>query len=187
MAKGASFEREICKRLSLWWTYDHTDDVFWRSSQSGGRATMRARKGKRTAGSYGDITALDPIGEPLLRMFTIELKRGRSHGDPSDLLDCSGNLDKHPFIQAIRQAKAGAEAAGSESWLLIVKRDRRTACTFFPADALDPGKALGWCKPELTESPIFRYRTHGEDFVGMCLEKFLSRVDPSSLASVAPV
>lgn len=185
MAKGASFEREICKKLSLWWTYDHTDDVFWRSSQSGGRATIRHRQGKRTAGSYGDICALDPIGEPLLKMFTIELKRGRSHGDPADLLDCTGNLNKHPFLQAVRQAQAGAEAAGSTSWLLIAKRDFRAACAYFPASALVSGGALAWCQKKLITEPVFRYRTLGEDFIGMRLEKFLENVDPSDLATVA--
>src|SRR6476660_6899090 len=132
MAKGADFEREICKQLSLWWTYDSRDDVFWRSSQSGGRATVRFRKGKGTAGSYGDICAMDPIGEPLLKLFTIELKRGRSHGEPGDLLDGKGSASCHPFLNAIRQAKEAHRIAGSRSWLLISRRDPKQTVIFFP-------------------------------------------------------
>ncbi|MBM3120244.1 MAG: hypothetical protein FJ006_12010, partial [Chloroflexi bacterium] len=59
-SKGASFERDISRQLSLWWTHGERDDVFWRSSMSGGRATVRAKKGQKTAYQNGDITATDP-------------------------------------------------------------------------------------------------------------------------------
>ena len=68
-SKGSAFEREISKSLSLWYTEGERDDIFWRSSQSGGRATTRAKKGKKTAASYGDITALDNRGEPFTDLF----------------------------------------------------------------------------------------------------------------------
>jgi len=123
--KGSKFEREISKRLSLWWTYGERDDVFWRSSQSGGRATQRAKFGKKTHGSYGDIAALDPIGEPLMKFATIELKCGGTHGSPWELYESippKKNAQK-PFEKAITQAKRSAEQAESKGWVLIVKRD----------------------------------------------------------------
>lgn len=183
MAKGANFEREICRKLSEWWTYDTRDDIFWRSSQSGGRATVRFRKGKGTAGSYGDICALDPIGEPLLKVFTVELKRGEYVKHPGDLLDCSGSSDCHPFLGAVQQAKEAHERAGSRSWLLIVKRDRRHSSIFFPSRLLLSGEPLHQFQKELIAEPVFRYRIGGEDFVGMKLEKFLSTVDPAAIAA----
>lgn len=76
MAKGEGFEREISKDLSLWWSREERDDIFWRSSQSGGRAKSRAIAGLNTAYSYGDISFLDPIGKPLLERVVIEVKRG---------------------------------------------------------------------------------------------------------------
>lgn len=182
--KGSSFEREICKRLSRWWTYDSRDDVFWRSSMSGGRATMRYRRGLRTAGADGDICALDPIGSPLLSLFTIELKRGRSHGDPGDLLDCSGSLDCHPFLATLDQAREAAEQAGN-TWLLICRRDRRKATAFFPARCLLSDACLHGFQAELIKPPVFRYRFGAYDFVGMELEKFLTTVDPATLATLA--
>jgi len=42
MAKGGEFERDISRFLSRWWTYGERDDVFWRTSASGARATTRS-------------------------------------------------------------------------------------------------------------------------------------------------
>jgi hypothetical protein len=181
MAKGSNFEREICKLLSSWWTRGERDDVFWRSSMSGGRATVRFRKGKKTAGSYGDICALDPIGEPFLRIFTPELKRGQYVKHPGDLLDCAGSCNNHPFLKALKQAKTAHEMAGSRAWLLIVKRDMKHSSVFFPSFLLGRGEVLFKFKGKIIRDPIFRYRVGGEDFVGMRLEKFLKIVEPEWL------
>lgn len=127
--KGGKFEREICKMLSEWWSEDvegeARDDIFWRASQSGGRATQRAKSGKRTAGSYGDIAAVDPVGAPLLRVFTLELKRGRSHGDIGDMLDIPYKGKDRPFQKTLDQAIGSHQLANSMSWLLFSQRDRR--------------------------------------------------------------
>src|SRR3990167_4570673 len=123
--KGSDFERALCKRLSEWWTGGMRDDVFWRSSQSGGRATQRTKKGLSTYGSYGDIAAVDPIGEPLLKVFTIELKRGSSYGIPGDLLDFKRENGKHPWVACLLQAIRAHQQAGSQGWMLICRRDHR--------------------------------------------------------------
>src|SRR5262245_2386383 len=49
-AKGSKFERDLCRQLSLWWSDGKRDDVFWRASQSGGRAKFRGRRGLQTHG-----------------------------------------------------------------------------------------------------------------------------------------
>jgi len=128
--KGSEFEREMCKCLSLWWTDSKRDDVFWRSAQSGGRATERTKKGKTTYGSYGDIAAVDPIGEPLLKFATIELKRGSSHGVPWDLFESSDSKAVRPFESALEQARTSALQAGSLGWMLIARRDRKRAIVY---------------------------------------------------------
>lgn len=188
MGKGADFERKICRQLSEWWTGGKRDDVFWRSSNSGGRATVRDRKGKRTAGAYGDIAATDPIGKPLIDIFTIELKRGEYVKHPGDLLDCSGSSDCHPFLKAVRQAQEARKRARSKSWLLIVRRDRKHATIFFPVwTILDarghyPRGPLAHARAELTAPPVFRYRLESKlDFMGMRLDKFLAAVSPKML------
>lgn len=119
----------MCRTLSEWWK--GRDDIFWRGSGSGGRATRRARKGKKTAGSYGDVLAIDPIGKKLLDVFTIELKRGYNKFTIIDLLDQSGR-GRSMWATWLMKARAAHINAGSISWCLISRRDHRTALITMP-------------------------------------------------------
>jgi hypothetical protein len=120
MAKGASFERDFSKKLSLWWTHDERDDVFWRSQASGGRATIRKRSNKTLDGQEGDICATDPIGKPLLDRYTIELKCGYG---PWSCLDYMETTQKDSvFMRFVKQAKEQAK----RDWMLVYKKDRHT-------------------------------------------------------------
>jgi hypothetical protein len=76
-AKGAEFERVICKHLSLWLSRGMRDDLFWRTAMSGGRATVRIRQGKINRSQCGDIGAIDAQGERLTNLFFIDTKRHR--------------------------------------------------------------------------------------------------------------
>jgi hypothetical protein len=76
--KGGNFEREVCKKLSLWVSEGKSDDLFGRSAMSGGRATVRSKKGKETASGQGDITAVVPEGNSLTNKFVIECKNYKS-------------------------------------------------------------------------------------------------------------
>lgn len=76
MAKGGDFERDVSKFLSLWWTHNEREDIFWRTSASGARATTRAAGFKKTKYEHGDITFTDPIAKPMLDLMIIEAKRG---------------------------------------------------------------------------------------------------------------
>ena len=124
--KGNSFEREICKELSLWWSnglgLPENDNIFWRTSNSGGRATVRGKKGDKHC---GDICAIDPIGQPLIDCVTIEVKRGYNSCSIQDLFDKPKNGAKQQYEKWFEQAMAAAELAGTPYWWLIVKRDRR--------------------------------------------------------------
>ena len=121
--KGGAYERELAKALSLWWTKGETDDAFWRSSQSGGRATQRAKSGKSTANACGDLRAETAAGQKLLDYFTIEIKRGYGAITLNDFFDgCKKGI--HEFVA---QASAAASLAGTPYWLLIHKRDKRDA------------------------------------------------------------
>jgi hypothetical protein len=130
-AKGSRFERALCKRLSLWWTSGERDDVFWRSSQSGGRATTRRKAGKSTFGSYGDIAAVDPIGRPLLDKITLELKRGYSKTSFSEVFDRTNKTLQGTFESFLEQAITQAQEAKTE-WMLITQRDQHHALCFYP-------------------------------------------------------
>ena len=89
--KGSKFERSMCKLLSIWWA--GRDDIFWRTSQSGGRATERKKKGLATAGSYGDMTAIDELGRPFDDFFVMEFKKG--YTNDLDLLSLVDSLQIH--------------------------------------------------------------------------------------------
>ena len=134
-SKGSSFEREVCKELSLWWTNQEADDIFWRSHTSGARATQRKKKGKTTYGQDGDVTATHPCGQPLLDFFSIEIKRGYAKHTIHDCLDKAKTMKQQPFADFIEQAWLGHDNAQSRYWLLIHKRDRRMAMAYFPKDA----------------------------------------------------
>ena len=130
--KGASFEREICKELSAWWTDNARTDVFWRTSISGGRAKVRSRQGKSTFGQYGDIQATDPIGQPLIDFCTIELKRGYKGATVGDMLDKGAKSAVQPWEKWVSQAIEDHKNAGTPEWMLITKRDRRGVAVFMP-------------------------------------------------------
>ena len=130
--KGGVFERLICKQLSLWWSNGKRDDIFWRTAGSGARATARANVGRRTVNEYGDVHATDPIGQPLIDLCTIELKKGYGRNSYFDLLDKLSKETKQPYKKFILQAIGQHEQAETEWWLLITKRDYKETLIAMP-------------------------------------------------------
>lgn len=135
--KGSIFERAVAKKLSLWWTQDMdepSDAVFWRTSQSGGRATTRRKTGKATVNQAGDICATDPIGMPLMRMFAMELKRGYSKFSPFDAIDRTGKPSV--FEQWVEQAEESRKQAKAFQWMIIFQRTRKEVMVAIPEMAI---------------------------------------------------
>jgi hypothetical protein len=139
MAKGGNFEREVSKDLSLWWSNGERDDIFWHTGGSGSRFTSRRKQNKDTAYQGGDITFTDPIGEPLIKMFSIELKTGYGSKRKSkaqrrkvitnwalmDFLDSNQGLPI--FGEFWAQSLEDAELSGREP-LLIFRRNMMKRC-----------------------------------------------------------
>lgn len=151
--KGSQFERDICKRLSLWWSSGNAfasprDDLFWRTAMSGGRATVRGRQGRETHGQYGDISATHPQGEELLKLVTIELKRGYSKDTFLDIIekDNKGSVWWH----FLKQARRGSQQAGTPFWWLIVKRDYCEPMLYMPMRMARNLGLLASCMPTVT-------------------------------------
>jgi hypothetical protein len=132
--KGSSFEREICRLLSVWWTGDSDADViFWRTSQSGGRATARRKTGRRTAAAHcGDLAAIAASGEPLTRAVVFELKRGYRTAALHDLLDRPVRAAAQVWEEWIAQAQEASANAGTRYWAVIHRRDRRECLIVVP-------------------------------------------------------
>lgn len=102
--KGSSFERSVCKHLSLWVTQGKREDVFWRSAMSGGRATV-AKKAGRDVRQAGDICAVAPEGHKLTDKYYIECKFYRNLRITNFILDGEGKLARF-WEEAVEQAKA---------------------------------------------------------------------------------
>lgn len=88
--KGAQFEREVCKMLSLAMSDGTRDDLYWRSAMSGGRATI----GFGRKNQLGDISAIGSEGCALTDQFVIECKRYHDIGLTRFLISGSGSLSK---------------------------------------------------------------------------------------------
>jgi hypothetical protein len=196
MAKGGAFEREVCNKLSDWWTGHPDSSVFWRTANSGGRATVRRLKGKQTAGHCGDIGAVDSVGTDLIKVVTIEVKRGYSKEVFSDLLDYPKKLKPGIFEGFIVQAKTAAETAGTPYWMLIHRRDRREPTVYVPREfytALKEKGAFGTYSvpaPFVEAKVKVRMSTRQEDavverIVVMRFDRFLSLVPPKAIKKIA--
>lgn len=188
-SKGSKFEREICKLLSEWWTKDTKtprDDVFWRSSSSGARATIRSKRGKGTAGQDGDICATDPIGNTLIKILTLELKRGYSAESVQDFLDSPLGAKPKKFEQFLQQTIRSYLNSGSFSWALIFKRDRRDPWIWTPWYLYKWLRELGAFQGLQSPSSFVQIEHKIKDtppceweFVGMPLMAFLQGCDRS--------
>ena len=133
MPKGGAYERELSKRLSLWWTNGEFSDVFWRTSNSGGRATIR--QNQRTSNQYGDIGSTHKCSEPFTDICTIEAKRGYPRAHLGALLDRRlPGAAIQQWEQWIYKAQQDSQKAGSYSWMLITRRDNCTDLVTMPVN-----------------------------------------------------
>lgn len=130
--KGSSFERLLCKKLSLWWSCGQRSDIFWRTSNSGGRATFRNRREEKTTTHCGDICAIDPLGEKLFNYVVIEAKKGYNKNTLQELFDKPKNGACTIYEQWFRQAEEERKNRGCAYWMVIHGRDRREVLVFFP-------------------------------------------------------
>ena len=140
-AKGSCFERNICKKLSLWWSEGKDDSIFWRTSGSGARAKTRSKQGKSTFGQYGDIQAVNPVGQILIDNITFELKRGYGNKSIFDLVDSYNTTGFPEWYEQVTEDQGNAD---SKYFALITRRDRRKALIIIPANLrLDMVKWFG--------------------------------------------
>lgn len=176
--KGPQFERDFCKRLSLWWSQDESrDDVFWRTASSGGRATIRSRKGKTTQNAYGDIKAEDLSARPFTDLILVELKKGYSKETVANLLDIMIGQPIPVYGQWIRKSITTCQVSGIPHWMIISKRDKRDVMCYFDVMLWD---ALWDAGASLPIKPYFTMTNSKPYFTLTCLrlERFLELVQP---------
>lgn len=164
--KGNNFEREISKKLSLWWSENKRDDIFWRTQSSGAFYTIRKKFGKQLSTQYGDIQAIDKDGQPFLECVCIEVKRGYNI-DFFDFL----SKKKSKFQIFLNQAKNLDKQP-----VLIYKKDRKKTIIFFE-------KTLFLKMQDFFSSPNFPYilmffPDFGESFFCSDFDNFLKWCHP---------
>lgn len=175
--KGSAWERDLCRLLSLWWSEGEDDGLFWRTSGSGSRATVRSRKGGTAHGQHGDIGPTHPLVEPLFTLLTIEAKKGYNNLDLLSLVDGGQAVGNHLLEQWIAQAKQSSEDASVPHYWIIFRRDRHS-----PMSLIDKAlfqrlrSSLG---PYPSTGSSFLCRSHGESFCLFPLEEFLLWASPS--------
>lgn len=103
-SKGSSFERSVCRDLSLWVSGGKREDVFWRSAMSGGRATVGFKRGRDLSRVAGDICATDPMGFALTEAWFVECKHVKSLDFDSFMLGTGGTLARF-WAVALKQAR----------------------------------------------------------------------------------
>lgn len=130
--KGSKYERDMSRKLSLWFSENESEDWYWRSAGSGSRATTRAKQGKQTTGHGGDIAATCAEAEPLTQLFAIEIKRGYASSTIHDLLDRSEKSALQQFEKFVIQAYNAHVQQKTYSWMLITRRDQRQALVSLP-------------------------------------------------------
>ena len=188
MAKGSNFEREICRALGMWWSHGERDDIFWRSATSGAMAKVRSKKDKKTFGQYGDIQATDPIGQPLIDLCAIELKRGYKGANVGDVLDKPLKASIQPWEKFVFQVMRDVQNAEVPYWMLINKRDRRQAVIFMPYNLMQDfsswGNDIKKAMPYIIINPlkIKKEKKIGRVF-GTTLEQFFKFVCPDSITA----
>lgn len=129
-AKGASYERSVCNRLSMWVSEFTREDVFWRSAMSGGRATLRAKQGRSTTftAQSGDICATHQLGHLLLSKFVVECKCWKDIEAGRLVFGRKGKVPM--FWQQVC-----TEADRDNRWpMLIVKQNRQPELVCVPRD-----------------------------------------------------
>ena len=186
--KGNSYERDLCKRLSLWWSNDENDSIFWRTASSGGRATQRAKKGKTTANQGGDVTFIDASGEPLMKFCSIEIKRGYPDFSIQRIMDRELNTKPSLLEQWIAQAEQSQKDSKAQSWMLIVKQDRKRELIILPY--LDYMVVTNWayCKHKhiIVSDAIAGWGEDSDErdsknIIAMRLEDFLKAALPEAI------
>jgi hypothetical protein len=119
-SKGAAYEREICRDLSLWISDGKQQDCFWRSAISGGRTTVWRKKGVGLNAQAGDISCIHPAGHMFADLYFVEVKF-YANLNFEGLITGKGHL-----IQVWQQARKQANEA-KKTPLLIARQNRAKA------------------------------------------------------------
>ena len=166
--KGAAFERLVCKRLSLWVSGGRQKDIFYRSSMSGGRATVLSKKGESWGSVAGDICSVHPLGHKLTDKIFFECKHLKDAYLLQLLIKQSGPLLSYWDTVCDQASKYNKLPC------LIVKQNFQRDLLFFPVGRVSLGfPALLEAHPPRSDPYlVFHFDDFLElDFIQMTFER----------------
>jgi hypothetical protein len=108
--KGGEWERETCRKLSIWWSGGEYNDLCWRTAGSGSKATM-------VGGGqfyFGDIGPVGPLMVPVFRVFSMDAK----HYKELDITEVLRDVKKPQILEFWWQTKR--DAIKSNRWPLLI-------------------------------------------------------------------
>lgn len=177
--KGGNFEREMSKKISLWASHGEHDDWVWRTSSSGARAKTRAKQGKKTSNSYGDLKPEDMRAFFLFKKSIWELKNGYKNWCVLDLIDntkIKANQKKEK-IQTLEsfaiQSAEDAKNARVPYPIILTKKDKHEEVIWLPIMLFDKF-------PDLPNLPYIYFSGNDkmDEYVAMNFDLFLKNVTP---------
>lgn len=177
--KGAKFERDISRAISMWWTKGKRDDVFWRTPGSGARATARAGRGKSSLSGHGDIHFVHPTGRALCELCVIELKTGYSHVDLFGLMVNRHKADT--WQKWLKQVKRQQKEAGTRYWLLVVRILHKHVLAVLPFGLYYELLQCGSFRENVPDHVFVK----GKGLVVMLLDSFFQCVSPKHIRELA--
>jgi len=187
--KGSKFERDTCRKLSLWFSHGKRDDIFWRTAGSGARATVRAKSGKMTADSAGDISAIDEKAKPFTAVSIWELKRGytskRGTYGSISILSIVDKLSKEKdpiLVEWSKKLHRELKTHKRKYGFIVFQRDRKNPCIAMGAETfkelkLKNKKKYYW--PPF--GPICQICTRKVDLVLILFDEFLEWCEPETI------
>lgn len=181
--KGGAFERNLSKQFSLWWSDGKNDNIFWRTQNSGGRATQRTKKGKKTINNYGDMKDEDPIGKLLTKLFYFEFKTGYKDATLEDLL-YKPTKAKNTWRSWIEKAQR-EHSQSSKTWMLVVKKKGKPELI-----AMNKTLFFFLIKGQKTKTPCFVFAkanrlNRNEAIIILPLKTFFDKVKVDRVREVA--
>lgn len=176
-AKGAAWEREVGRLLSLWLTRGEQPDIFARNVLSGGAFTLATERGKRSARMPGDLMASHPSAFRFLEQFSIECKHLKDIGLIQYLLDPRGMT---PLGKIIALAKRQARHINVE--YMVIAKQNRMAALVFVSGAIGERmlNSLVQYKGRVALMPM-HHKFHGGSVVAFRLKDLVLTIDPDLL------
>lgn len=177
--KGGNFEREMAKKLSLWASDGKHDDWVWRTSSSGARAKTRAKQGKTTANSCGDLKPEHMGAFFLFKKCIWELKNGYKNWCVLDLIDNTKirSNQKNEKILTLEsfaiQSKEDAKNAKVPYPIILTRKDKHEEVIWLPSLLFDQLEDLS----DLSYIFFSGNEKMGE-YVAINFDRFLETITP---------